>query len=223
MGRVDVEGERRPRRPAWLVLAVLLALGLVALASRAHSPTAGSGPSRNLNGELLFEYLMLFCIGLAAIVIPFVGYSFATLARHRSLPPRKNWMVRGLVVVTVLTVVISAFALVRLLRGDAASQSGGAGRSPPASARFDRGDRARPLRFDWVPAAVVGSLFVAGGLIVAGVLRRDRNVRRRSPEALAEQLADVLDETLDDLRAEHDPRRVARRCSATSRSSGRRR
>jgi len=60
----------------------------------------------------------------------------------------------------------------------------------------------------WLPIALVTGLVVAG--IVAYVLSERRATRgRRSGEAaLTEQLAHVLDETLDDLRAEADPRRA---------------
>ena len=59
----------------------------------------------------------------------------------------------------------------------------------------------------WLPIAVVVGLVVAG--IVAYVVSERRAQRGRpSDEALAEQLAVVLDETLDDLRAEADARRA---------------
>ena len=59
----------------------------------------------------------------------------------------------------------------------------------------------------WLPIAVVVGLVLAG--IAAYVIAERREHRgRRSDENLGEQLAVVLDETLDDLRAEADPRRA---------------
>lgn len=59
----------------------------------------------------------------------------------------------------------------------------------------------------WLPIAVVVGLVLAG--IAAYVISERRAKRgRRSDEGLGEQLAVVLDETLDDLRAEADPRRA---------------
>lgn len=59
----------------------------------------------------------------------------------------------------------------------------------------------------WLPIAVVVGLMVAG--IAAWVISERRARRgRRSDGDLEEQLAVVLDETLDDLRAESDPRRA---------------
>ena len=59
----------------------------------------------------------------------------------------------------------------------------------------------------WLPIALVAG-FVLAGIVAYVVSERRANRGRRSGEALAEQLAHVLDETLDDLRAEADPRRA---------------
>jgi hypothetical protein len=56
--------------------------------------------------------------------------------------------------------------------------------------------------------AVVGSLLLAGGLVASMVLVHRRRSLPASKESLAEELAYVLDDTLDDLRAEPDPRRA---------------
>ena len=63
--------------------------------------------------------------------------------------------------------------------------------------------------FAWIPAVVLIGLLAAGALGVwwAGVRRR-RAYAPRDQAALGEALADVLEETLDDVRAEQDPRRA---------------
>ncbi len=59
----------------------------------------------------------------------------------------------------------------------------------------------------WIPIAVVVGLVIAG--VVAYVVAERRAQRARGlSDDLAEQLAVVLDNTLDDLRAEADPRRA---------------
>jgi Domain of unknown function (DUF4129) len=61
--------------------------------------------------------------------------------------------------------------------------------------------------FAWIPVLIV--LALAAIAVAAFVLASRRNALRRTEDAvLAEDLADVLDETLDDLRAEPDPRRA---------------
>jgi len=57
----------------------------------------------------------------------------------------------------------------------------------------------------WLPIALVVGLVVAA---VAAYVVAGRRARRPPEAALAEQLALVLDDTLDDLRAESDPRRA---------------
>lgn len=59
----------------------------------------------------------------------------------------------------------------------------------------------------WLPIAVVVGLVLAGVVAYVVAERRARH-GRGSRKALEEQLAVVLDETLDDLRAEADPRRA---------------
>ena len=61
--------------------------------------------------------------------------------------------------------------------------------------------------FAWLPVIVVVGLAAVG--VVAYVVAQRRSSRaRRGEEALAEQLAGILDITLEDLRAETDPRRA---------------
>jgi hypothetical protein len=208
MARVSLEEPRRPRR-ALLALGVLLALGLVALASRTHAPTGGGGPSRHVNGELLFEYVFLFLVALALIIVPFMAYVFWTGRRHAPMRRRSNWMLRTFVTVVLLAAILTGVATWRAHhRGDGGS--GGAGKGTPTTKTTPAGGAraSEPVRFDWVPVIVVGSIFLAGIVIAGGVLRGQRVARSRSPEALAAEFADVLDDTLDDLRAEGDPRRA---------------
>ena len=61
--------------------------------------------------------------------------------------------------------------------------------------------------FAWLPVIVVVGL--ATTAVVAFVVAQRRSDRaQRGDEALAEQLAEILNDTLDDLRAEADPRRA---------------
>jgi uncharacterized protein DUF4129 len=208
MARVSLEEPRRPRRPALLALGVLLALGLVALASRAHAPTGGGGPS-HVSGELLFEYVVLFFLALALVVAPFMAHAFWTARRHEPMRKRSNWMLRTFVTIVLLAVALTGIATWRAhLRGDSGSGAGGTRTETTKTTAVGSRRAAQHVRFDWVPVIVVGSLVLTGALIAVGVLRGQRNARSRSPEALAAELSDVLDDTLDDLRAESDPRRA---------------
>jgi hypothetical protein len=61
--------------------------------------------------------------------------------------------------------------------------------------------------FAWIPVLIVLAL-VAVGVIAYVLAARQRAPLRESEAAAAEDLADLLDDTLDDLRAEQDPRRA---------------
>jgi hypothetical protein len=69
--------------------------------------------------------------------------------------------------------------------------------------------QARSPEFRWAPVLLLG----VAGLATAAVLAARRRARLRRPtpttdRELADELASLLDETLDDLRAEPDPRRA---------------
>jgi hypothetical protein len=60
--------------------------------------------------------------------------------------------------------------------------------------------------FDWLPAIAVLSIAVVGACVIAYVLFRPHTPRSPSRAQLAFRLSTLLDESLDDLRAERDPR-----------------
>jgi hypothetical protein len=60
----------------------------------------------------------------------------------------------------------------------------------------------------WIPIAIVLGLVATAVVAYVVAERRARRRRADSREVLVEQLATVLDDTLDDLRAETDPRRA---------------
>ncbi|HST26440.1 MAG TPA: DUF4129 domain-containing protein [Gaiellaceae bacterium] len=75
---------------------------------------------------------------------------------------------------------------------------GGVGNKTPAS----------NVPFDWLPAVAVLSVAAVGACVIAYVLWKPRTVRNPTRAQLAARLTAVLDESLDDLRAERDPRKA---------------
>ncbi|MFN2469002.1 MAG: DUF4129 domain-containing protein [Gaiellaceae bacterium] len=203
-------GDRAPeiaprRRVGLLALSVLALLGVVALASRGHSPT-GTGESREVRGIILFEYVALFLGFMALIVVPLVAYTVWTGRRDVQLRDRGNWMVRLLVGMALISVIFASVATYRLIRG---GDSGIAPRSGMAT-NTGQGTGVDGARgdFDWAPVIVMSSIFLGGGAIAAFLLFRTGTRRPPSAARIAEELSNVLDETLDDLRAERDARRA---------------
>ena len=113
----------------------------------------------------------------------------------------------------VFVALFAAFAYWRLRTGRSSHRS----KSVTSAVRgqADRSDDARPgpaaSRYEpsisWVPIAVILGLVLTA--VIAYFVAERRARRERDPRAeLAEELAAVLDDTLDDLRAEADPRRA---------------
>jgi hypothetical protein len=84
----------------------------------------------------------------------------------------------------------------------------GAGTQTGGSARG--GDQHKEPEFQWLPALIVGSLIfgVAGAGAIMIVLRRQRGAAWDREAELMHALDEVLADTLDDLRAERDPRKA---------------
>lgn len=81
------------------------------------------------------------------------------------------------------------------------------GTPPPSSSPPDATGTTYEPRLAWVPILVVIGLVAAA--VAAYVISERRSKRRGSErEALLEEVAGALDETLDDLRTEPDPRRA---------------
>jgi hypothetical protein len=193
------------RRLALSGIALTALLAVVALASRAHHPGGGSGAAPARPPALLLEYwvglmMVLFPIG-AIIVIWALAYR-----RHESvLAGKTNWR-RSLMAVGLIFLILG----VRLIIGG--HLHGAHVRIPHAHGRngpsLPSGQTARRSDSEWLPALVLGSLTLA--LLVTGgyaLMRRQREGEAWAQEAeLAAALDEVLEDTLNDLRAEADPR-----------------
>jgi uncharacterized protein DUF4129 len=196
-------------RPASLAAAVLVLLAVVALASR--SDRAGR-PADSGDRELplaFWDYLVTF--GLLAMI------AVLALAVYLRVPlqgPRRGGFaftqLLGIMIIAGLVALAGSrmeWPEVRYPAGfedtfvDAPDERGQ--QQPTEGSERD----SRPLRFRWEVFVVVGGLALLGlGIYVA--------LRRRelwSPEGKADAaaaLSAALDESLDDLRAERDPRRA---------------
>ncbi len=204
-------GVRRPRRPILLALAAVALLGLVALAARGHAPTGGGGSTHSVPGDLLLEYVLLIAFAVGLVVMPLVAHAFWTNRRQLAQTRRQgNWMVKVFIVMSVAVVIFAARFLLHLFHDGRNSGHGGRTTPPPGSTGptgGTGGQAAKAVPFDWVPVIVVGSVLLVGLIVAVVVLRRQESAQR-TPESIAEQLSNVLDDTLDDLRAESDPRRA---------------
>jgi Domain of unknown function (DUF4129) len=195
-------------RAVVLGTALLALIAVVALAARAHAP-AGGGGTRHVNGDLLFEYGALVVLLIMAVGFPLAVWSMWR-ARDEGdpLPRRGNWMLQLLLTTALVAAVIVAYMIYRSHR----QNDNGTAAQPTGITRPDdgaAGQRQHTARFDWVPLIVVLGVGLGGAGIALVLLTRAGRVRPRPDQRLAAAaLSDALDESLDDLRAERDPRRA---------------
>ncbi len=200
----------RARGTALTLLGVTAALALVAIAARGETPLGRGGGRRA--GDLFYDTLLsLFMLLMLAGVGLFL---YLLLLRKDALikagdPRARRRPVRSLVVYGLFLAAL--FAVIRLLqarnpRGITIPSLAPGGTATSTNAAADP-NAYRP-EFAWLPVGIV-LLVVALGLLAAWWSARARKRARgvREP-TFAEELADVLAETLDDLRAEADPRRA---------------
>lgn len=190
-----------------VALAVIVLVGIVAIASGGSAPEGAVGAPRPSEG-LLNAVLSLLVVGmgvatvLVAVMLSFFGrYTPDGPVRKRRSPAQS--VITFVVAMALLVVVVRALAGSRAQQLRSALQPGGgaAGGSP------DTGSGYEPQFVLW-PVLLVGGL--VGAALVAWYLaaRGRRSAREPGPQTPEEALADVLAETLDDLRSERDPRRA---------------
>ena len=203
-------GRGRPLVPA--VALVLVLVGVVAVASTGSTP-GGTGNTRSPSETILDTFFTLAILALipgSAILI------YGLMQRKEISEEIASGRYRRTSAVAMIVTVAVLSGIVYLVRG-------GDGFLPwvPFGETVEIGPNGQIITRDasaydpdayqaeiaWIPVLVVLSIAVIGVLALALAARR-RPGREIAGAATAEQLADVLDETLDDLRAEPDARRA---------------
>ena len=192
-------------RRALAVGGALLGLtAIVALASRAHGP--GGGSTSTVSTDWLLEYLLLlvFVVFTAAVVAGIYLVVTAHQGAKWAPPPRASlWRT----IVTLALFLGIVFALISSLHRTNLNSRPQKQTGTPRSAK-DQRPGGSPAHFDWAPAAVVGGLVVVGLGAAAWILVRRRVPKKTLAEGAADELFAALDDSLDDLRDEPDPRRA---------------
>jgi hypothetical protein len=203
-------------------VALTALLALVAVASRAHRPGGGSGAGAAHPPRILFEYLASVMIILLPIGAAVIIWMLAQSRREAVLAGQRNWRRSLALLLALAPVLIASFFVVRHLRPPPTKPQSIA-KLPRTTVTTRKGKSHRepirhvqPAHFQWLAVVVLGSL-VLGIAITTGV---SLAWKRRQGEAWAEEAAlaaaldEVLADTLDDLRAERDPRRAVIRTYA---------
>jgi hypothetical protein len=203
-----VSAGRERGRVVLTTTALVVLLGLVALAAGGHPLRVGTGHTRGPSATF-FDYawttlLLVVAAGLVVAVWVILDNVTRLELDARS---RRSWL--GLPVFLAVATVL-AFAVLAAHRGTNRGAAGGAAAfsNPNAGllARKPMGPT-RTARFRWEElAAVLGAVAVATAIALA----RRRRTTLRLPELRLrrEHVGDALDEAVDDLRSELDVRRA---------------
>jgi NADH:ubiquinone oxidoreductase subunit 6 (subunit J) len=201
-------------------------LAFVAIASHAHRPGGGSGGGSSHSPTLFGDYLATIALVIMPIGAVLVVWGLANRRKQAALTGRSSWrrnlIAAGVISALLIVLVVTAENRQGRVRRPAVGPTHGAILGAPPGAKGPR--RAvqdytvpphRP-RWQWLPVLVLGSLLL--GIVVttaAAVAHGRRNREALDEEAqLARALGEVLSDSLDDLRAERDPRKAVIRAYA---------
>jgi hypothetical protein len=191
-------------RVAAVGAAVLGLLGVVALASRGG--LGGGGRGATPSATLLDYGFSLFLI-LYVAAIPFVIWAYLT--QQREIRGRRagkgSGLLQNLVVFVALVGLAILFVAVRH-RHELQFHQKVAPIAPKHAKRLPLPNAARDPRFQWPVLVAVAGLGAAG--LAAYIVRRRSRGPLRDRARLAEELSVALDDAIDDVRAETDPRRA---------------
>lgn len=187
------------------MLAAVLLLALVALASHAGERSLGrvTIATPAYADAVVSTLAVLFVVaGFGAIVI----YAVSARSRRTSRPRRPLEAMLSVLVLAALGGLVAVLVAVIAPPGGDESlpeSSSGGGSSPGSTS----GQPAEAGSIDWLVVGVTAGVILAGLLLLGLAIRRENRARLRRSEPPGALLAS-LDESLDDLRAEPDPRRA---------------
>jgi hypothetical protein len=185
-------------------------LALVALGARGAHPVAHYHARQRtvpaqVGNDLLTLMIVVYAIGLVILVAAFLTF------RHEWIQPRSRWL-RDLFVTLVfcsfLVLVLYRVFHGRARRGGHASHPFGvtnAGRTQTHETLPQLPAPRQSAHFNWQFAATLAGLAL---LTAAFFLLRGRAARPAAEAAVEEELTVAVDESIDDLRRERDPRRA---------------
>lgn len=198
-------------------IALTALLAVVALASHAHRPGGGGGGGSAQTPKLIFEYG-------ASVMFILMPFGILTVLWVAALGRRQKLLESGSIgsqFRTIFTFALVAIPIAFLIRHFVTLHANPrqTGAAPPGAGGGTtklQQEHAATGQFHWVVALIVGSLLftLVASVVAAVVWKRMRGDDWEREAALSVALDEVLADTLDDLRAERDPRRAVIRAFA---------
>ena len=200
-------------------------LAFVAIASRAHRPGGGTGGGDAHAPTLIGDYLATIALIIMPVGAVIVVWGLANRRRQQRLSGKTDWR-RTLIAVAFISALLSVAVFAAEKRQEGRQERGNTGATALAGPLGPTGLRQRlkpradtpphQAQWSWLPVLVLGSLLL-GIVVTTGIAvahgRRNREALDEEAQ-LARALDDVLSDSLDDLRAERDPRKAVIRAYA---------
>jgi len=192
--------------PALAVLALVTVVGIAATGSTPHGSDRSRAPSDTLLDALFTLWLVAAAAGGVLLVYGLMQRK--DIARQMATRRYPRFTLVGfLAFALVLAVIVRVFGNWQRLQGETGDEAPAFGNRPTVTTPGKKPTVDYQPGISWLVVAAVVVLAVAA--VTAYVLSRRRAGKATShDEELAEQLALALDDALDDLRAEADPRRA---------------
>jgi Domain of unknown function (DUF4129) len=184
-------------------LALLVLVGVVVAASSGHAVGRGSLDSEAATGAFA---TLLFALGAIWVAGLLVASPLITgMTARAEVVQRRRWSEAFIVLLLVIALLFMLSGAGRDRRGTGGQRAQTIGEQDPRGRGSGRPLDTPPI--DWVIVLVVFGVALVAFTSVAGMMIRGNRHVRREVEA-RKALAEILDDTLDDLRAEKDPRKA---------------
>jgi len=199
-------------------------LALVAVASRAHKPGGGSGAAAAHPPQIVWEYLASIMVVLLPLGTIVMFWGLAHSRRQKVLSGQRSWRRTVALFLVAIPFLVAGYFVVHHYTAPGPRPTTAIPNLPPEP-QGGKGGKRTPnvsLRsppdttFQWLGALIFGSLLLATVVTIAGTVywRRLHGEAWDQEAAMLEAIDEVLADTLDDLRAEQDPRRAVIRTYA---------
>ena len=193
------------RRHTLVFFAALAGLvAVVALASRGHSPTGAS--THQVDWRFLWEFVVIGLFALLVVNLPLAIWAYY-ITRVNDPDRSGGRERRSMMRIAAFLVLLLLISLALWLRRPSAKH-GHASTVKPSAGGGKLGSKAHSYPFDWPPALIVLSITAVAAVVVAYLMFRNPPARQPSRAEIVAQLVNLLDDSVDDLRAERDPRRA---------------